>query len=133
MERTTLLQPLPPLESAALRSILRLYAAEEGLPKAILEAIRRIDILGTAIIDGYDLPSLSRLNTEDMRWMRRLNGHLQELASPKVGRDRQAIALANFRDLMFGVDDTDRWTHLKEVRNQLDLLYTVVGPQPFIV
>ena len=135
-----LVEALPAEESAALREILLVYNSEDS-GSQLMKAIREIDRLGTKITDGYELPTAESLQTPKFRkWKKAMQGYIEHLAHPSVGRDRQAIALAHFRDVVtkpsikdetFGTSADSRWVDLLGCRQQLVDLYNVVAPLPF--
>ena len=132
---TSLLKPLPHSEREVLRNILITYNTDDSGTQ-LMCAMRCIDTLGTKIRDGY-IPFSGRA-VVDMkqqkkvtRWKKELQNHINYLASYRVGRDRQAIALAYFRDFIMLDDLEEKMDILHECRQQLLDLYNTLAPYPF--
>ena len=135
-----LVEALPPEEALVLKEILLVYNTGDTGGQ-LMRAIREVDRLGTKITDGYELPTDESLQTPKFRkWRKAMQGYIEHLAHPSVGRDRQAIALAHFRDVVtkpsiqdetFNTSADSRWVDLLECRQQLVDLYNVVAPLPF--
>ena len=87
-------------------------------------------MLGTQIMDGY-IPTRRSVIENGGKWYRDMKKSSRDLAHPRNGRDRQAIALACFRDFVYSEDDTVKWENLEETRRQLEDLYNTVTPNPF--
>lgn len=135
-----LVEALPLEESRVLKEILLVYSAGDAGAQ-LMRAVREVDRLGTKIADGYELPTAESLQTPKFRkWRKTLQKYIEGLVHPRVGRDRQAIALAHFRDVVtkpsiqdetFNTSADSRWVDLLECRQQLVDLYNVVAPLPF--
>ena len=131
----SLLKPLPHQEREVLRNILITYNTDDSGTQ-LMKAMRCIDSLGTHIQDGYvplsgkSVPEYNR-RKKITKWRKDLQKHINYLASYRVGRDRQAIALAYFRDFVMLDDLEDKVNNLCECRQQLLDLYNTIAPNPF--
>lgn len=127
----SLVKSLPSKEAEALKAIFLCYGVGD-LESNLLLAIRRVEELANAIRIGYSSLGVEDLVKPEMRtWRKNLQGYIESLVSPMVGRDRQAIALGYFRDFILVPDAASRWVNLVECRGQLVQLYNTVAPNPF--
>lgn len=130
-----LLEPLPAMEREVLRNILITYNTDDAGTQ-LMTTLRKIDSLGTSIVDGYvsvvlGVDKLSENSKKFNKWRKNLQKHICYLASPTGGRDRQAIALAYFRDFVMTTDRTEKLENLEGCRTQLLDLYNTIAPYPF--
>lgn len=126
-----LLTPLPTPEAYVLMHILVVYYAD-GMEQQLSEAIYQIGELQTTTAEGYSgLTDDDRAGKEMKAWRKSLQTVIESLAHPSIGRDRQAIALAHYRDFIMKVDPEAREQELELCRRQLVDLYNFIAPLPF--
>lgn len=130
-----LLSPLPLEERKVLKNLLTIYNTED-IGTQLLHTARSIDTLGTLILDGYPTAQgrkgLQHTQKKYRMWKKRLQKHISYLATPRGGRDRQAIALGCFRNFIMESDPETKWENLQECREQIvDLYTTLIDPFEF--
>lgn len=127
----SLSEGLPPFEGHTQYTILRIYAGGD-LEERIETALTSVDHLLEAVRDGYSGVTPDLLNSKALKkWKKNLQAYIEKQAHPTVGRDRQAIALAYFRDFILSPISEEREFELTECRRQLTDLYNVVSRPKF--
>lgn len=116
----SLIDPLPNQEAEVMRSLLGLYSGV--VADKTWDAVRKLDVLAS----GFPTPSSQPPTRKLVKWRRNLQKHISQIAHPRIGRDRQAIALACFRDYVMSNDPDIRRENLDECRYQLMDLYSTL-------
>lgn len=116
----SLIDPLPNQEAEVMRSLLGLYSGV--VADKTWDAVRKLDVLAS----GLPAPSPQLPTRKLVKWRRNLQKHISHIAHPRIGRDRQAIALACFRDYVMSNDPDIRRENLDECRYQLMDLYSTL-------
>lgn len=101
----------------------------ENVEENINKTIKQIDYLLRDIDNGY-IPLHLRRRPKD-KWKLSLQTKIEELASHRVGKDRQAIALACYRDFIFSSNKAKQVKELVECKRQLKDLLTSVSKESF--
>lgn len=124
---SNLLKPLDNPAAEAVKRVLNLYSSTEGNTlRKIVDASSSISNLKRDMDRGY-VPFVGKKNSagDISKWRNSIQLVIESLASPKVGRERQAIALACLRDVI-APKKTLKTTYqedLEECQTQLDILY----------
>lgn len=135
LDRRTFVGMPDGLEKDMLVSILNIYNSE-SIEYNIINTMNMLNSMIDNIQNGYNPivgtnPKRTKKAKSLKMWRQRIQSKIEELASPRVGKDRQAIALACYRDFIFKKTNDDKIAELVECRRQLNDLLTSISRASF--